>query len=64
MKTILWTPELIKRYKTFVWNVFWTVLTMMVAFAADLVPQLNLSQSVALVLSFALAQLSKFLMTK
>lgn len=60
----LWTPRLISRYKTFGWNVLWTVATMSVAFMADLVPELKLSQTVTLVIAFVLAQVSKYLNAK
>lgn len=52
--------KLVDRYKTFSWNVIWTIATMVTAFALDLVPELELSQWAALGLTLVLQQVSKY----
>jgi hypothetical protein len=64
IKDILLQEKFINRYKTLGWNILWTALTMIVAFATDLVPELDLSQSTALLVAFVLAQVSKYLNSK
>lgn len=67
MKNILDTLSqdiYIKRIQTFTWNLFYMILIFGLGLATDLIPTLGLNESVAVILSMVVAQLSKLVYEK
>ena len=57
-------PLYLNRIKTFGWNLFYTVALFALALATDIVPTLGLNETVVMVISLAIAQLSKLVHEK